>query len=98
MGKYLVIWKMVNARLPIDRKERAAGLGPLVSMVKQDIEKGKIKDWGNFVGEARGYNIFEGTEIELMNHVQRAVPFADFEVHPIATIGQVEEMLKTLSS
>ena len=50
MGKYLVLWKMVNARLPVDRKERAAGLGPLVAMVKQDIEKGKIKDWGNFVG------------------------------------------------
>ena len=97
MGKYLVIWEMDNSRLPIDRKERAAGLGPLVAMVKQDIEKGKIKDWGNFVGESRGYNIFEGTEIEVMNHVQQFVPFADFEVHAIASISQVEEMIKALA-
>ena len=97
MGKYLVLWKMVKARLPIDRKERAAGWGPLVAMVKKDIEKGKIKDWGNFVGESKGYNIFEGTEIKLMNHVQQFVPFADFEVHPVATIGQVEEMIKALA-
>ena len=97
MGKYLVLWKMDNARLPIDRRERAAGLGTLFIKVKQDIEKGKIKDWGNFVGEGRGYSIFEGTEIELMNHVQQFVPFADFEIHPIATIGQVEEMIKALA-
>jgi len=97
MGKYLVLWKVEQSRLPIDPKERGAGLGALLAKVKQDIEKGKVKDWGNFVGEARGYDVFEGTELELMNTLQQFVPFVSFEVHQVASLSQAEEMIKALA-
>jgi hypothetical protein len=98
MGKYLVLWEVEQSRMPIDPKERGAGLGALITKVKQDIEKGKVKDWGNFVGEPRGYDVFEGTELELMNTLQQFVPFVSFKVHQIASLSQVEEMIKALSS
>lgn len=44
MGKYLLLWEADRARIPIDPKERGAGWGVLMAMVRQDIEKGISKD------------------------------------------------------
>jgi len=49
MGKYLLLWEVDRARIPIDPKERGAGWSLLMAMVRQDIEKGISKDWGAFV-------------------------------------------------
>lgn len=97
MGKYLLLWEMDQTRIPIDPKERGTGSKALMDMVKQDIEKGILKDWGGFVGEEKGYAIVEGTEVEIGNMVQQYVPFVRFEVHPIASVSQVEETLKAPS-
>ena len=69
-----------------------------MAMVKQGIEMGKVKDWGGFAGEGKGYEIFEGTEMELALHVQQFVPFVDFKVHPLLSLGQIEEMISAMSS
>ena len=41
MGKYLLLLEVDRTRIPIDPKERGAGWGLLMAMVRQDIEKGK---------------------------------------------------------
>jgi hypothetical protein len=66
-------------------------------MVKQDIKKGLNKDWGAFVGEINGYAVLEGTEVEIMNSLQQYVPFVNFKVHPVASVSQVDEMIKALT-
>ena len=40
MGKYLVRWEIDTSRLPVSRKERAAGWKALVNFVKEDIKDG----------------------------------------------------------
>ena len=97
MGKYLVLWEIDTTRLPVSPKERGAASLPLVEMVKQDIKKGVIKDWGVFVGEDCGYSVAEGTESEIMNTLQPYVPFVRFKSHAIGSLTQVEEMLKALT-
>lgn len=97
MGKYLVLWEVDPTKVPIDPKERGAAWSMLMAMVKQDMEKGMVKDWGAFVGELKGYDIAEGSELEIMNMLQQYVPFVSFQVHPIASVGQVDEMVKALS-
>jgi hypothetical protein len=97
MGKYLVFWEVDQTKVPIAPQERGAGWSALMSMVKQDMEKGLVKDWGAFVGELRGYDVIEGTELEVMNTMQQYVPFVDFKVHPIASVSQVDEMIKGLT-
>jgi len=97
MGKYLLLWEVDRARIPIDPKERGAGWGLLMSMVRQDIEKGVSKDWGAFVGETNGYAVAEGTEIEILNMTAQYGPFVSFKVHPIASESQVNDMIKALS-
>ena len=97
MGKYLLLWEVDRARIPTDPKERGAGWGLLMAMVRQDIEKGVSKDWGAFVGETNGYAIAEGTELEVLNMTAQYGPYVSFKVHPIASESQVNDMIKALS-
>jgi hypothetical protein len=96
MGKYLVYWEVDHSKIPIDPKERGAGWGMLMAMVRQDIKKKITKDWGAFVGETSGYSVFEGSEVEVMKALQQYVPFCIFEVHAVATESQVNEMIAAL--
>ncbi len=96
MGKYLMLWEIDMTKLPVNPKERVAGWKPLIEMVKQDLKKGIIKDWGEFVGEGRGYSVAEGTEVEIQSLVEQFVPFVRFKVHSIASLSQVEEGMKVV--
>ena len=97
MGRYLVLWEIDQTKIPMDPKERGEGWGMLMAMVRQDFEKGLLKDWGAFVGEGAGYTVNEGTEVEVMNGLQQYVPFCTFKVYPIATESQVNETIKALT-
>jgi hypothetical protein len=97
MGKYLMIWDLNLALTPVDPKERGAGYELLMAMVKQDIEKGLSKDWGNFVGEGAGYCIAEGSEVEINKMVQQYAPYVRFKTHPVVSVEQVDEVIKYLT-
>ena len=97
MGKYLVLWEIDQTKIPVNPKERKDAWSLLMAVVRQDIEKGIVKDWGAFVGETKGYSIYEGSEIEVMNTLQQFVPYCIFTVHPIATENQVNKMIKAIS-
>jgi hypothetical protein len=97
MGRYLLLWKLDWAKIPISPQERGAGFNGLLEGVKEDIRKGLIKDWGSFVGELNGYAVAEGNEIEVGNTIQRYVPFVIFEVHPVMSAEQVGEVVKALT-
>lgn len=97
MGKYLVLWEIDPTRVQISPQERGVGWEAFMEIIKEDIEKGTTKDWGAFVGEMRGYTIIEGTEVEIGNNLQRFVPFVTFKLHAIATVEQVEEIVKALN-
>jgi hypothetical protein len=97
MGKHLVLWSMNAARIPVDAKERGSGYGVLTDMVKQDIAKGIIKDYGAFPGEGRGYTVVEATYLELMKMTEQYAPYVQFEVHPAASISEVDELIKHLT-
>jgi len=97
MGRYLLLWELDRSRAIVDPKERGAGFKLLVDMVNQDIKKGLTKDWGVFIGEHSGYSVVEGTEVDIMNQIQRYTPYVYFKVHPIGSVAQVEEMIKTMT-
>ena len=96
MGRYLLLWEIDPTRIPVDPQQRAAAWKPLIEMVKRDMKKGISKDWGSFVGEGSGYGVAEGTEVEVANMLQQYAPFVRFKVHPIASLSQVEEVMKAL--
>jgi hypothetical protein len=96
MGKYLILWEVDWAKIPMDRKERGMGWNGLLALVKKDIEQGITKDWGAFVGEVNGYSIMEASEAELGKALQKYVPFTKFEIKAIATVDQVQEVIDDL--
>lgn len=97
MAKHMLIWRIVNNRVPENPRERGEAWGAFMKMVENDLESGVIKDWGTFPGEGKGYVIFEGSNHEMMKMTGQYNPFAIFEVHPVATISEVKEYLKVLT-
>jgi len=97
MGRYLVLWEVDQSRVPIDAKERGGAWSILMAMVRQDKEAGKIKDWGTFVGEINGFAVYEGTEVEVGSALMKYVPYVRFNVHPLVSESQTNEIIKSLS-
>ncbi len=96
MGKYLVRWEIDTSRLPVSRKERAAGWKALMNFVKEDIKDGLTLDWGAFVGELRGFAIFEGDEVEINVRLQKYSPFVSFKLRAITSVEQTEQLLEEM--
>ena len=65
MGRYLALWEVEESKIPIDPRERGEGWALLMSLVRQDIEKGLVKSWGAFIGEAKGYCVWEVVRLKL---------------------------------
>jgi len=97
MGKYLVLWEVDRDRVPVSPQERGAGWGALIDMVKEQLKKGISKDWGAFVGEINGYAVMEGTEVEIGNALQEYVPWVHFKLHAVASVDQVDKIIKALT-
>ena len=55
MAKYHLYWRLNEARIPVDAKERGDAWGLMMALIKQDMENGVLKDWGAFTSEGRGY-------------------------------------------
>ena len=96
MGRYLLLWEIDRTKIPMDIKERGIGFEMLLGIVNDDIKKGITKDWGAYVGEYKGYSVVEGTEVDVINQLERFSPFVIFKVHPIASVANVGEMIKVM--
>jgi len=97
MGRYLVLWEVDQSRVPVDAKERGTAWSLLMAMVKEDMKAGKLKEWGAFVGEINGYSVYEGTEVEVSSMLAQYDPYVIFKVHPVGTVAQVDEVVRSLS-
>ena len=97
MAKFMITWQIDQTKIPLDPKQRAEGWRFLLSMVMQDLEKRLTTDWGAFIGESNGYTIMEGSELEVMKALQQYVPYCTFKCHPVASVLQVQELLKAMA-
>jgi len=97
MGRYIILWEADESKIPIDPEERKVGWQMATEMVRQDIKDGLVKDYGAFIGQPNGFTIAEGTEEQILNMTVKFMPFFRFKVIPIASIEQVEEVVKTIA-
>ena len=97
MAKYHLYWRLDQARVPVDAKERGDGWGLLMAMVKQDMESGVLKDFGAFTSEGQGYLIVEGTNVEIMKMTEQYAPYVLFEIKPVSSAEEVNELIQHLS-
>ena len=97
MAKYHLFWNLDEARVPIDAKERGDARGLMMALVKQDMENGFVKDWAAFTSEGQGYVIVEGTNVEIMKITEQYVPYIRFEIKPVSSAEEVNELIQHLS-
>jgi hypothetical protein len=97
MSKFLFLWEGVPGTMPVDPKERAAVLGKMMEMTKQALDKGDIKDWGLFAGGDAGYAIGEGTDADALRGAMQFTPYFKFTVHPVLSLQQVAEVMKSMT-
>jgi Domain of unknown function (DUF3303) len=97
MAKYHLYWRLDEARVPVDANERGGAWGLMMALMKQDKENGVVKDWGAFTSEGQGYCIVEGTNVEIMKMTEQYVPYILFEVKPVSTTEEVNELIQHLS-
>ena len=85
-------WELDTNKIPISPKERGAGWLTLLQEVKKDMQSGLITAWGAYLGEMRGFSVFEGSDEEISMMVQKYVPFVYFTTHPAATVDQLVQL------
>ncbi len=96
MAKYLLMWEIDSSRVPISPKERGEAWDFLIKIVKHDMEKGTVIDWGTFVGSEKGFSIAEGNELDISSMVQQYYPFIKFKTYPVGTLSQAEKLINML--
>lgn len=95
MAKYYLRWQW-NPQITITNpEERAKLLFSMLEMTKQDLQSGKLKDWGTVPGETTGYAIKEAaSETDVLTDAVKFLPYINFEVKPVLTVDQTVEALK----
>jgi hypothetical protein len=97
MAKFHLSWEVAEERLTDDVKQIARGWSMLLSMVKEDLESGLLKDWGASPGEHSGYAVMEGSEMDIMKLTIKYTPHIKFKVMPVVSAGQLAEFLSTVA-
>lgn len=95
--RYLITWKVVNARIPTDPQERIKRAMAFAQFIQENMKSGKLKDWGGTPDTAKGYGVYEGTEIDMAIDAARFGPDIEWEVTPILTLEQYLDLLKKAS-
>ena len=97
MAKFLMLWRLNPSLVPADPKDRGGGWELLMGLIKADMGKGVIKDWGAFTSEGAGYSIMEGSNVEVMKATEQYVPYVFFDPHPVSTVDDVNQLIKAMT-
>jgi hypothetical protein len=96
MGRYLVLWEADETKIPLDPTVRRESWLAGCEMVKEDFKSGLAKEWGVFLGQAKGFAIDEGTEEEVQKGLLKYIPYFRFQIIPILYLDQQVEAIKTI--
>ena len=88
--RYFSWWTMDLSKVPVDLKERAALWEPMLRSIKQNVDEGRLLDWGCNAGELKGYSVSESDDPARMTGVlQPYMPYVIFDVKLVITIDQM---------
>jgi len=96
MAKYLLLWEEDSARAAADLRDRGKLRLAALELVKRDLREGRSRDWGCFLDGNSGYAVFETDEVNLTFTLQEVYPYIRWEVYPVLTVDQVEQVARTM--
>ncbi len=94
MARYFVHWEVDRSAMPANPKDR---IGVVMNLMKIPREETKIKEWGNFGFNGKGYCVLEGTEQDIATFILKNSPIFKFsEPIPALTVDQSNEVVEKL--
>ena len=96
MSKFLNLWEGVPGTMPVDPKQRAELLGKMMEMTKKAMDDRQITDWGIFPGGSSGYAIGEGSVADMLKGTMQFAPYIRFTVHPVLSLKEMGEVMKSM--
>jgi hypothetical protein len=96
MARSLILLKFNMEKFPTDSNEIRKILSPMLTMTEKDLQEGKLKDWGYFVGANGAYAVSEQSAEEIAQVAMQMQPYVTFEVHQVLTANQVGQVVKSL--
>ena len=98
MPRILNLWEMDMSRMPADPSERMALLGKQLETTKKMLDEGRISDWGLFAGGGAGYGIGPADAAEVLKNIMVFVPYVKFHSHPVLSIDEVAEVMRSMKA
>jgi hypothetical protein len=97
MPKYFNLWELDYNKMPPDPKERAAIVKKLMEITKKFSQDHPGSDWGQFLGENKGYASGSESWKDLAIIHQALMPYVRFyEVHQVVSMEESEEIFNTM--
>jgi hypothetical protein len=96
MARYIMFWEYNLALCPLDPKEKVQQWLALTEGVKKMLQTGEIKEWAHYAGEAAGYCIVEGSELDVLRLADSYVPYVKWTTRTLLTVEQCESARKPL--
>ena len=94
MGKTLLQWKMKMQNVPLDPAERNKLYIQMAGMIKQDLEKGVLTDWGMYMDGSGGYGVSELSPKDIYSIVLKWATYCSFDAKPVLNTDEVIESAK----
>jgi hypothetical protein len=84
--KYYVTWRIDPVFTPGTPEERTELWLSMLEMVKEDLESGRLTDWGICPDTYEGYAVAETDEKTIRDSAQKWLPYISFDVRPVLSV------------
>lgn len=98
MTKYVGLWEMDSSKVPDDPKESVAVMTKMIEMTKQWLKDNPGSEWGNFIGETRGYVLSTKSPEDVMKSSLMFRPYVNIKMYQAASIDEFEKVYKSVVS
>jgi hypothetical protein len=96
MARYILFWEVDTTRTPADPKEKQQQWLGLHAEMEKLLKSGEVTEFANYVGEAAGYCIVDGTEMDVEKIFNIYAPFVKFECKQVISAEQDREGIKAM--
>ena len=92
--KFLTLWELFSEKMPVDAEAFPRALRGLAQRVKQDIDGGKLREFGVFTEGGKGYMIAESSAKDLYATLLFYRRYSKLTVHSFISLEEVADTLE----
>ena len=95
MIRFFVRWRMNPHESFKTPEDRGKFVMKMLDDVKEEMQSGKITDWGTCIDGSGGYSVYEvPSDRDVFDSLQKWVPHVTYDVRQVLTVQQLIEARK----